>query len=59
MSTIFSQALINLSFISFLSVVPSAERIDEVMPYLQASGFALMILNNGLQATKHIKGDDC
>ena len=50
--------VINLSFATLLGFIPSAERIAEVMPYLQASGFAAMAVNNGLQVAKQMKGDE-
>lgn len=52
-------AIANLSLAALLGFIPSAERIAEVMPYLQASGFAAMALNNGVQLAKQIKEDDC
>lgn len=39
-----------------LGVVPASEKVKELMPFLQASAFVVMAVNNGVQLAIALKG---
>ncbi|MEO0644806.1 MAG: hypothetical protein AAFZ17_01420 [Cyanobacteria bacterium J06650_10] len=48
----------NVSLFALLGWAPSPERVASALPYIQASAFAVMAANNGLQIAKNLKSED-
>ena len=48
-------AVANVSLSLMLGTVPASEKLNELMPFIQASAFIAMGLNNGVQLVRHLK----
>lgn len=48
-------AAANFSFALMLGVLPAPEKINELMPFIQASAFTAMAVNHGVQLARNLK----
>lgn len=48
-------AAANFSFALMLGILPAPEKINELMPFIQASAFTAMAANHGVQLARNLK----